>query len=201
MQTTPILPRWAPPGLVKRPVRQSPTITGTGRQQHPDRCRYAQGRRNRRDRYQRKLARLIETKPAYEAYGKVQKALADGDTTIVKRLVKKAIAIEPREGHFHSLLGDIEQKNKRYKAALKYYDKAIALNDNFFYYHLQRGLVNERLNKKAASRRSLELLPTANASMVWGISHAGNAASTRPSSTTPGRRVTRVTSAKPPLAH
>ena len=120
-----------------------------------------------RDRYQRKLARLIETKPAYEAYGKAQKALADGDTAKAKGLVKKAIAIEPREGHFHSLLGDIEQKNKRYRAALKYYDKAIALNDNFFYYHLQSGLVNERLNRKAASRRSLErsleLLPTADA--------------------------------------
>jgi predicted Zn-dependent protease len=120
-----------------------------------------------RDRYQRKLAHLIETKPAYEAYGKAQKALADGDTANATGLVKKAIAIEPREGHFHSLLGDIEQKSKRYKAALKYYDKAISLNDNFFYYHLQSGLVNERLNKKAASKRrlerSLELLPTANA--------------------------------------
>ena len=108
------------------------------------------GGETRRDRYQHKITRLIQTKPAYEAYGKAQKALADGDTAKAKGLVKKAIAIEPREGHFHSLLGDIEQKSKRYKTALKHYDKAIRLNDNFFYYHLQKGLANERLNNKGA---------------------------------------------------
>ena len=120
-----------------------------------------------RSHHRRKIARLIKTKAAYEAYDEAQKFLAAGDTAKAKKLVKKAIVIEPREGHFHSLLGDIEQKNKHYKAAGKYYDKAISLNDNFFYYHLQRGLVNERLNRKAAAKRrlkrSLELLPTANA--------------------------------------
>ena len=120
-----------------------------------------------RSRYQRYIAHLVKTKPAYEAYDKAQKALADGDAAKAKKLVKKAIAIEPREGHFHSLLGDIEQKNKRHKAAQQYYDKAISLNGNFFYYHLQSGLVNERLNKRAAAKRrlkrSLELLPTADA--------------------------------------
>ena len=119
------------------------------------------------ERYKREIAHLVKTKPAYESYHDAQKALADGDTAEAQRLVKKAIAIEPREGHFHSLLGDIEQKNKRYETALKYYQKAISLNDSFFYYHLKSGLVNERLKRNTASKasleRSLELLPTANA--------------------------------------
>ena len=120
-----------------------------------------------RNRYKRKIAHLVKTKPAYESYHKAQKALADGNTARAKKLVRKAIAIEPREGHFHSLMGDIEQKNKRYKTALKNYDKAIRLNDNFFYYYLQSGLINERLKRNVASKRqlerSLELLPTADA--------------------------------------
>ena len=120
-----------------------------------------------RNRYKRKIAHLVKTKPAYESYHKAQKALADGNTARAKDLVRKAIAVEPREGHFYSLLGDIEQKNKRYKTALKYYDKAIGLNDNFFYYHLQSGLVNERLRRNTDSKqrleRSVELLPTADA--------------------------------------
>ena len=120
-----------------------------------------------RNRYQNKIAHLVKTKPAYESYHSAQKALAEGNTAKAIRLVKKAITVEPREGHFYSLLGDIEQKNKRYENALKYYDEAIRLNDNFFYYHLQSGLVNERLKRNMASKRrlerSLELLPTANA--------------------------------------
>lgn len=119
------------------------------------------------ERYQRKIARLIKTKQAYEAYEEAQKALANGDAAQAKTLVEKAIAIEPHEGHFHSLLGDIEQNDKRFTAARRFYDKAIRLNGNFFYYYLQRGLLNERLKANAAARqdleRSVKLLPTADA--------------------------------------
>jgi predicted Zn-dependent protease len=130
------------------------------------------------DRYQRKIARLVETKPAYDAYDKAQKALTDGDSEQAKALLEQAIAIEPREGHFHSLLGDIEQGKKRYPAARRHYDEAIARNDAFFYYYLQRGLVQQELNEPAAARRdlerSVELLPTANAYNALGnIAKAG----------------------------
>ena len=125
-----------------------------------------------REHYRQMVARLIKAKPAYAAYDKAEQALADGDTGQAQTLVKQAIAIEPREGHFHSLLGDIEGKNKRPGAARRHYDKAIALNGDFFYYHLKRGLVNEQLNDRSAARRDLErsakLLPTANAFTALG---------------------------------
>ena len=131
-----------------------------------------------RERYRLNMSRLLKSKPAYETYDKAQKALSDGDIGQAKSLVRKAIATEPSEGHFHSFLGDIEQRKKRFSMARQRYDQAINLNGDFFYYHLQRGLVNERLKANTAAKRdltrSIELLPTANAFNALGnIARAG----------------------------
>ena len=125
-----------------------------------------------KDRYMNKLARLFETEPAYEAYGEAQKALREGQTAKAVELTKKAIAIEPNEGHFYSLLGDIKQKQQNYQSAAGQYEKAISLNNNFFYYYLQYGLVNEKLGNRQLARANLEksttLLPTAAAYNTLG---------------------------------
>jgi len=125
-----------------------------------------------RERYQQMMARLKKSKAAYDKYDEAQKAVTKGQTSQAKTLVMQAIKIEPGEGHFQSLLGDIEQKNKRYQPALRQYNKAISLNDNFFYYYLKRGLVNQQLNKNATAKADLEksvkLLPTANAYNALG---------------------------------
>lgn len=125
-----------------------------------------------KDRYQKMMAHLVKTKPAYEAYEDAQKALVDGNTKKANELTQRAIAIEPREGHFHSLLGDINQKQKKYKTARKHYNKAASLNSNFFYYHLQSGLVDEKLRQypqaKTSLEKSIKLLPTANAFNALG---------------------------------
>ncbi|GAV21364.1 TPR repeat-containing protein YfgC precursor [Mariprofundus micogutta] len=118
-------------------------------------------------RYRAKTAHLIRSKPAYDNYDKGREALAKGDTATAKRLAMRAVAVEPREGHFYGLVGDIEQKRGHLQAASRQYDKATRLNPHFFYYYLQRGLVNERLNlsHRAQSdlQRSVQLLPTADA--------------------------------------
>jgi predicted Zn-dependent protease len=125
-----------------------------------------------RERYQKMMARLKKSKPAYKKYDDAQKALSKGQISQAKSLVKQAVALEPREGHFYSLLGDIEQKNKSYSSARKQYNKAIELNSEFFYYYLQRGLVNNRLNNNSSAKRDLQksvnLLPTANAYKALG---------------------------------
>ena len=118
-------------------------------------------------RFKAKTAHLKRSKPAYEAYDEGRKAFQEGNASKARTLANKAIGIEPREGHFHALLGDIEEKNNQSRTAKRHYDKAINLNNNFFYYYLKRGLVNENLNAAAAAKRDLErsiqLLPTANA--------------------------------------
>ncbi|PVV15375.1 MAG: peptidase M48 [gamma proteobacterium symbiont of Ctena orbiculata] len=120
-----------------------------------------------KDRFKARTAHIKRTKPAYEAYEEGRKVLQKGDLKKARTLAKKAIRMEPKEGHFHALLGDIEEKSKRPAIAKQHYNKAIKLNDSFFYYYLKRGLVNEKLNNDDAAKldleKSVQLLPTANA--------------------------------------
>ena len=130
-------------------------------------------------RYQQNIHHLIKTKPAYQAYDDARKALQEGDTVQANTLLQKAISIEPKEGHFYSLQGDMLQRDKNYQAALRSYDQAIRLNEHFFYYFLKRGLVYDQLNDRAAAKsdlqRSIELLPSTDAYYVLGnIARAEN---------------------------
>lgn len=118
-----------------------------------------------RDRYQRMIAHLKKTKPAYEAYDKAKKAVAAGDLAKARRLVDKAIRIEPRESLFHGLRGDLLTDKKNHKEALVAYNKAVRANANYFKHYLTRGFVKRELGDAGGARtdfkRSLDLLPTA----------------------------------------
>lgn len=124
------------------------------------------------ERYRQNISSLIKAKPAYEAYDDAKKALAEEDVTSARALVRRAISIEPKEGHFHSMLGDIELAANNPRSAVGHYDRAIRTNNGFFYYHLQKGLASEELRDfrtaTAALNRSIELLPTANAHNALG---------------------------------
>lgn len=122
--------------------------------------------------YRQNISRLLRAEPAYEAFENAKKAFKEKNYSGAKQLTRKAISIEPREGHFHSFLGDIETENKNYRGARQHYASAVALNDKFFYYHLQLGLVSEKTGDIATAQRSLsksiQLLPTANAHNALG---------------------------------
>lgn len=126
-----------------------------------------QGGSRGENQFKARTAHIKRSKPAYEAYDEGRKAFQKDDLSKAGNLAEKAIRLEPREGHFHALLGDIEEKRKRHTTAKQHYDKAIKLNNNFFYYYLKRGQVNETLKASANAKRDLEksiqLLPTANA--------------------------------------
>lgn len=125
-----------------------------------------------RERYQRNIARLIRSAPAYKAYDEGVKAFKEKNLAGAKSLIRRAISIEPNDGHFHSTLGDMELEGNNYRGALKHYNDAINVNDNFFYYHLRKGLVSEKVkdyrSANAALRKSLQLLPTADAHNALG---------------------------------
>lgn len=120
-----------------------------------------------KEKYRAKISQLTRTKPAYEAYDEGRKALAEGDYSKARQLGQQALNIEPREALFYGLLGDAEAKQGRERAAKRYFDTAIELNPDFFYYSLQRGILNAQLGKVADAKddlnASLKMLPTSSA--------------------------------------
>lgn len=118
-----------------------------------------------KDNYEKKIAFLIKDRKGYESYVKGRKALQKGDNKKAFTFAQEAIRIEPREGHFYALRGDIHLKGKRYNNALLDYNRAIDLNGNYFYYYLQRGLTKKKLKKTQEAHADLQastrLLPTA----------------------------------------
>jgi predicted Zn-dependent protease len=124
------------------------------------------------ERYQAATSHLRERAPAYEAYDEAREALAKDRPADAERSAQQALRLLPAEANIHALLGDIDLQQRRYADAARHYDDAIARDDSFFYYHLQKGLAHWRLDQPQESRTELEasvqLLPTADAIYVLG---------------------------------
>jgi len=126
-----------------------------------------------RERYEQVMSRLKKTAPAYEKFAEAQKFANDKNWKQAVALAKEASRIEPREGHFHSFLGDMSIKADNYNAAKSHFDRAIEVNPEFFYYHVRRGQVNQKNGNTQAARtdyeNSMKLLPVADAQYGLGI--------------------------------
>jgi len=127
----------------------------------------AQGGILGRERYQEKIAHLLQNKEAYTLAGQGREALNNKSYQQALQFGHRAIEIEPREGHFYALLGDVFFAQQDYKQALVLYDRAEAQPGDFFYFFLQRGLAEAKLGDSSSAARDLEasvkLLPTATA--------------------------------------
>lgn len=125
------------------------------------------------ERYARAMSRLKKTAPAYDKFAEAQKQANEKNWKQAVALAKQAAKIEPKEGHFHSFLGDVSIKANNYKAAKTYFDRAINVNPEFFYYHVRRGQVNQKNGNTSAAKRdfenSMKLLPVADAQYGLGI--------------------------------
>ena len=108
------------------------------------------------DIYQNKIASLVKDKKGYESYVKGREALQKGDSRKAYSFAQEAISVEPREGHFYALRGDINLKENRYNDALADYNRSIDLNRNYFYYYLQRGLTKKKLNRAQEAHDDLQ---------------------------------------------
>lgn len=125
-----------------------------------------------RERYAAAMKKTLDVKPAYDALDEGRKALADKDHELAVGKAEEAIALFPEEAHFYALRGDARYVAEDYETAIQNYDIAIRRRDDFFQYHLQRGLANEKLGNDDRAigdlERSNELFPTAIATYSLG---------------------------------
>jgi predicted Zn-dependent protease len=122
--------------------------------------------------FQQAMQKTRAAKPAYDAYDEGRKALSEKKTDEALALANEAIGLFPQEAHFHALRGDIRLVADKYDMAVTNYSRAIERRNEFFYYHLQRGLAKKELGQTDGAvvdlERSIELLPTAPAHYALG---------------------------------
>ncbi|MFH1215714.1 MAG: M48 family metalloprotease [Pseudomonadota bacterium] len=118
-------------------------------------------------RYQEKIRYIKKTAPAYMAYDDGVLALKKGDNRKALALADEAMKIEPREALFPSLQSEAFFQQGNYRQALDSSNRALGLNNRFFQFYIQRGLIREKLGDMPGAKQDLEhstkLLPTANA--------------------------------------
>ena len=124
------------------------------------------------ERYAAVMKKTMAAKPAYDAYDKGRKALGEKKNDEALALANEAMTLFPEEANFHSLRGDVRLVNKQYGMAVTNYNRAITRRDDFFYYHLQRGIAKQELGQTDSAmvdlERSLEFMPTAPAHFSLG---------------------------------
>ena len=122
--------------------------------------------------YAAAMARTMQLKPAYDEYDEGRKALADKNLDQALVHANKALSLFSGEAHFHALRGDIRFAQDNHDWAVTNYTRAIERRDEFFYYHLQRGLARKEIGQQSTAvtdlERSLQLLPTAPAHYALG---------------------------------
>ncbi len=125
-----------------------------------------------RERYAARMAPLLTMKPAYDKHDEALALARKKDFAGAQKLAAEAVRLLPREARFHQLRGDLALAQEEPQAALKFYEKAIALDEGYFAAHLGAGVARYKLGTgdrgEAELKRSTELLPTAPAFYYLG---------------------------------
>lgn len=124
------------------------------------------------ERYAARIRPLLALKPAYDKHDEALALAQKKDFVGAQKLAAEAVRLLPREARFHQLQGDIALAQEQPQRALKFYEKAIALDGDYFAAHLGAGVARYKLGTgdrgEAELRRSTELLPTAPAFYYLG---------------------------------
>ncbi len=122
--------------------------------------------------YRNAIAKLINTKAAYDAYDQGMKALSQNNPKAALDFAEKALTIEPQESTFHALKGNAWSQLNNLVAAESSFTSAINFNSRYFLHYLQRGLLREKLNNDRGAiadlNQSIKLLPTEKAHYTLG---------------------------------
>lgn len=107
---------------------------------------------------------LRERQPAYERYEQGVRALANNNPRDALRLSQEAQRIFDGEALFYGLAARAHEALNQPREAMAAWNQAIERNPEWFFFHLERGLLHEKQGNRAQARRDLqrsfELLPT-----------------------------------------
>ena len=124
------------------------------------------------DRFQTAMRTTKKAQPAYALYDEGRKALSDRNVATAIAKAEQAIALFPDEANFYALRGDARLLDKKFDMAVTNYSSALRRRNDFFYYHLQRGLAYAELGNDDEAitdlEQSLTFLPTAPAHYTLG---------------------------------
>ena len=130
-----------PPSYQRLEQNRQTAASLPGSQRHPERFR-------------QQMARLNQSRPAYQIAANAQKQLADQPQQALQ-LIEQALKTEPRESRFHELRADALMQLGKNTAAMAAYDQAVRLNPGFFSPWLARGLANFRLQRPEQAEKDL----------------------------------------------
>lgn len=129
------------------------------------------GKRNK-EQYAAATKRLFKDQPAYEKHRKALAAAEKEDWDSALSLTNQAIKLQPKEARFHVTKGYLLNQKNHNKSALTAYNKAVALEPNYYMTRLYRGMHQYKLQNYQAARNDLEtsrrLLPTQPANFLLG---------------------------------
>jgi len=144
------------PGWLERLLSSHPTSEERVQAARARLAELPRGGSRGRARYRARLARLLETRPAYEAYDAGRKALEARRPRQALRLARRAIRLEPREALFHALEGDALAALGHRREALEAYAEAERLNPGYYYPKERRGRLLAKMGRHEAARAALE---------------------------------------------
>ncbi|GMG86092.1 M48 family metalloprotease [Biformimicrobium ophioploci] len=125
-----------------------------------------------RDAFQSAMRQLNRGRGAYLAYDDARRAAGKKDWDLALKYLQRAQQMQPREGAFFALEGDIQFARNDYQSALAAYNRAVSENPQLFSNWLARGMTRTRLGQYSAAEkdltRSLGLLQTAAAYLFLG---------------------------------
>ena len=97
------------------------------------------------ERYAARIAPLLAIKPAYDKNDEALALARKDDLATAAKLAAEAARLVPKEARFPQLQGDLALAQKNPGAALRYYEKSIALDDNYFASYLGAGTAQYKL--------------------------------------------------------
>lgn len=117
-----------------------------------------------KEKFQKVMTHLIDKVGVYSNLKKGFRALMDNDPHLALSFAEEAIQEIPNEPFFYGLKSQVFLHLGQEQKALNALDHALSLNDDFYEFHLQKGLILERIGFRDRAKKeyeiSLELLPT-----------------------------------------